>query len=121
MLGTAAGSFEARAVDGVKVVSGIGKDVIGVAADEGGDEAVGVGVVPIVDGLPDALRDLVYLMRAAGDGAGGFVVRPGSVAGECSERLCLLVPEGTFKGFMLEALIKESPDKPLLTKLGLVG
>ena len=121
MLGTAAGSFEAGAVDGVKLVSGVGIDVIGVAADEGNNESVGVGVIPIVDGLPDALRDLVYLMRVAGDGAGGFVIGARPVTGKCGKWLGLFAPEGAFESFMLEALIEESSDKPLPSKLRVIG
>ena len=55
VLGTATGSFEARAVDEVEVEGGVDVDVVGVAAAKVGDEAVGVVVVAIVNSLPSPL------------------------------------------------------------------
>ena len=71
--------------------------MIGVAADEGSNESVGVGVIAIKDNFPGSLGNEVDFHGVASEGASRFLVGAVGVAGKCGKGSGLFVVENVVK------------------------
>ena len=86
MLSGDASCSKRRAVDGLEVLGGLAKNVIGVPAHESVNEKGRITRIAVKDGFPCPFSDLADLFGVAREGSNGFMAVAFYVSPQCGDR-----------------------------------